>query len=229
LAPYETQYAEVVRRLARRIVDIGKAAGPGPATPVVLDDVEVPESSLSGMRLSVMVLAPNGRIPSEWFQFDDRLPFSSAELAANVAERRGMAPRLTGAHIEFGPLAESATLVLVDPWIADSPQGWATLDAVVERLPDWAVVVAVADGQDPSYRQRASEFDEVLSDKLGTRRQVRRILDAAQLVERMLAGVDETREVFLRTAPVFLPKGVVLSLPGMVANNGSSRTDGIDV
>jgi FxsC-like protein len=228
LAAYESQYGEVVRRLARRIVDISEAAGPRPPAPVVLDDVEVPESSLSGMRLSVMVLAPGDPSRAGWRPYGDRLPLPPAELAANVAERLGMVPRLADAQIEFGPLAEGAVLVLVDPWIADSPQGRAALDSVAQRLPDWAVVVAVADGKDPRYRKRASELSGIVNDRLGIRRPVRRILDADQLGKRMPAVVGDTREVYLSMAPVFLPKGAVLPLPRMLDDNGPAHEGDID-
>ncbi|WP_143049624.1 hypothetical protein [Asanoa ishikariensis] len=228
LAAYESQYSEVLRRLARRIVDIAGAAGPRPSTPVVIDDVEVPESSFSGMRLTVVVLAPSDP-PSRWRPFGNRLRLPPAELAAIHGERLGMVPRVADAQIEFGPLAEGAVLVLVDPRIAESPQGRTTLDSVAARLPDWAVVVVVADGEDPRYRKRAHELSRIVNDKLGgTQRQVRRILDADQLGKRMPTVVDDTRKVYLSTAPVFLPKGALPRLPRIADDHGPAHEEDID-
>ncbi|MET8150277.1 hypothetical protein ACIBSW_13305 [Actinoplanes sp. NPDC049668] len=234
LTAYETQYGEIVRRLARRIVDVAEAAGPRPVTSVALDDVEVPESSLSGMRLTVMVLAPGGptraggQNAGEWHPFGDRPAFSPAELAANVAERLGMVPRLADAQIEFGPLAEGAVLVLVDPWIAATPQGRAALASAAQRLPDWAVVVAVTDGKDPRYRKRAFELSGIVNDRLGAGRRARRILDADQLGERMPAVVVDTRREYLSMAPVYLPKGAAVARPRMIDDNGPSHEEDID-
>jgi hypothetical protein len=126
-------------------------------------------------------------------------------------------------------LAEGAVLVLVDPWIADTPQGRATLISVAQRLPDWAVVVAVADIKDSQYRKRAHELSGIVNDKLGGgQRRVRRILDADNLVERMPAVVNDTRQVYLSTAPVFLPKGAVSSLPRISDHDGSAHEEDTD-
>jgi FxsC-like protein len=242
LAAYESAYDEIVRRLAGGIVDIAAAAGPRPDTPVVIDDVEVPESSLTGMRLTVVVLAPTraalprdrprkgyGQLAVEWRPFGDKTPLPPADMAANIAERLRMVPRLTDGQIEFGPLAEGAVLVLVDPWIVDSLRGRETLDSVAQRLPEWAVVVAVADGSDHQYRKRAAEFSATVNDMLGNaRRRVRRILRAEQLVERMPAVLDDTLRAYLSTAPIFLPKGAVNSLPSIAHEIALPQEEDID-
>ena len=225
LAAYEVQYDEVVRRLARRIVDLAGAAGQRRAPAVAIDDVKIPESSLSGMRLSVMALTAE----PDWRPFGNRLSFPPAELAANHAERQGMVPRPATAKIEFGSLAEGAVLVLVDPWIADSADGRAMLESAAKRLPAWAVVVAVADDHDPHYRQRQRGLGEVVNDALGGgQRQVRRILDAGELVDRMAAVVQDSRKEYLSTAPVFLPKGELSPMPRMSADSDEASEEDID-
>ncbi|WP_229067451.1 FxsC protein [Actinoplanes sp. DH11] len=242
LAAYEPAYHQIVGTLARRIVAITKAAGPRPATPAVIDDAEAPEPGPAGMRLTVMVLAPvratlprdrpragYGQLAVEWHPFRDETPLSPAQMAANLAEHRHLAPRLTDAQIGFGPLAEGAVLVLVDPWILDSPGGREIVDAVADRLPEWAEVVVIADSDDPQYRDRGAELTATLNVMLGSvRRQVRRILYADQLVERMPIVIDETLRAYLKTAPVFLPKGAVVPMPRITDDAGPSQEEDID-
>jgi len=237
LAAYESQYRRVVRRLAHRIVEIAGAVGPRPAGPVAIDDLPDEDVVLGGMPFTVVVLAPArhelplgraaagyGQSPEAWQPYgaERRLPITG--YTTNVAERLGLPTRVVDARTGFGTLAEGPVLVLIDPWMADTPRGRQTLSRVSERLPEWATLVAVADRHDSQYAERAAELGATVTDRLGRagERRIRQILHVDQLIRVMPSLIDEACRRYLKIAPVFLPKGAQPTLPRIV---GTDRTD----
>ncbi len=237
LAAYESQYRAVVRRLARRIVEIAGTVGPRPAGAVAIDDLPDDDVVLTGMPLTVVMLAPArhelppgragagyGQSPEAWQPYGAarRLPITG--YTANIAERLGLPTRVVDARTGFGTLAEGPVLVLIDPWMAATPRGRETLSRVSQRLPEWATLVTVADRHDPQYAERGDALGAVVTDRLGRagERRIRQILHVDQLIRVMPSLIDEACRRYLKIAPVFLPKGAQPALPRIA---GTDHTD----
>jgi FxsC-like protein len=234
LAAYQEQYRTILVRLARRIVEIAGSARPRPGGPVTID-VPVDSAKQTDMSFAVAVLAPSrtdlpddrsaspyGGTARSWQPYRDVQKFPIAEYAANVAERLGLPTRIVDWRSAVRALADSPTLVLIDPWIADTPGGTAALAALSADLPEWVTPLLVADRRDPQYAGRGTALIAEVADRLGAQgRRVRRILNVEQLVRVMPSLINDTCRRYLKNAPVSLPKGSLRALPRIAPGEGT--------
>jgi FxsC-like protein len=166
--------------------------------------------------------SPYGGTARSWQPYRDVQKFPIAEYAANVAERLGLPTRIVDWRSAVRSLADRPTLVLIDPWIADTPGGTAALAALSADLPDWVTPLLVADRGDPEYAGRGTALTTEVADRLGAQgRRVRRILNVEQLVRVMPSLINDTCRRFLKNAPVSLPKGSQRAFPRIAPGEGS--------
>lgn len=234
LAAYQEQYRTILVRLARRIVEIAGSGRSWPGGPVTID-VPVDSAQQTDMSFAVAVLAPSraelpddrsastyGGTARSWQPFRDVQKFPIAEYTANVAERLGLPTRIVDWRSAIRSLADRPTLVLIDPWIADTPGGTAALSALSADLPEWVTPLLVADRGDPQYAGRGTALTAEVADRLGAQgRRVRRILNVEQLVRVMPSLINDTCRRFLKNAPVSLPKGSLRALPRINPGEGT--------
>ena len=238
LTLYRKQYRTVVGRLAREIVAAAREA-PRPAPlAAAIDDVDVdPTGGLTEIQFNVAVLAPTragrpdgrppepyGRSPRAWNPYGAAQRFPVAEYVANVAERLGQPARILDRPAELPRLAEGAALVLIDPWLAGTPDGPRRLTDLAARLPAWATVLLVADHEDEQYTARGARLYAAVTDILGAAGvgpgRISLIVDVARLVDRLPSIIDNACTAYRRNAPVFLPKGADSALP-RIAGEGT--------
>ncbi|MBL7257894.1 FxsC protein [Paractinoplanes lichenicola] len=235
LALYKKQYRTIVRRLAYRIVTLA-AEAPKPAPlAVAIDEVTAEPTAPTEILFTVGVLAPQraavpagrspgsyGTAPRAWTPYRDLQHFPIAEYVANVAERLGQPARIVDRPGELGVLAQGAALVLIDPWVAATPDGLERLSGLASRIPEWATVLLVADRSDPEYAARGATLHATVADTLIAagiaRNRITLLRDADRLVERMPSIIDQACTAYRRTAPVFLPKGADSTLPRLTGS-----------
>lgn len=234
LSAYHPQYRKVLNRLAERIVALARSAPARPGGPVTIDvPVEAPEQT--EMSFAVAVLAPaRGELPRDrsagpygdtarsWQPFRDAQKFPIAEYAANVAERLGLPTRILDWRAAVRA-ADRPTLVLIDPWIADTPGGPAALATLTAALPDWVTPLLVENRRDPQHAGRGTELAARVADQLAAQgRRVRRILNVDQLSRVMPTLINDTCRRYMADAPVSLPKGSHRALPRIAPGEGTA-------
>ncbi|MBM2616224.1 hypothetical protein JIG36_11715 [Actinoplanes sp. LDG1-06] len=230
LALYRKQYHAIVRRLAYQIVTLASEA-PRPAPlAVAIDEVTAEPTAPTDILFTVAVVAPPrgetppgrstgsyGTAPRAWTPYRDLEQFPIAEYVANVAERLGQPARIVDRPGDLGVLAQGAALVLIDPWVAATPDGLERLSGLAGRIPDWATVLLVADRSDPEYAARGATLHATVADTLIAagiaRNRITLLRDADRLVERMPSIIDQACTAYRKNAPVFLPKGADSALP----------------
>ena len=244
LTLYRTQYRTVVGRLARQIVAAARSAPRPSPEAAAIDEVDVDPTGPTEIQFTVAVLAPSlanrpegrpatpyGRSPRAWNPYSEAQRFPVAEYVANVAERLGQPARIADRPAELR-LADGAALVLIDPWLADTPDGPRRLTELAARLPAWATVLLVADHADEQYTARGARLYAAVTDILGGAgvdpNRITLIVDVARLVDRLPSIIDNACTAYRRSAPVFLPKGADTALPRLGGGGmaGGEETDG---
>jgi FxsC-like protein len=228
LAMYREQYRTVLTSLAHRIVQTARTAAPRTSRPAAIDSVDVELAEPTDMSFAVTVLAPTrgdlpagrspsayGVIPRSWQPYAETQQFPIAEYAVNVAERLGLQARVVDWDADWHVLEESPAVVLIDPWVAETPGGADKLAALPGRLPEWGTALLVANRRDPQYVKRGADLIAAVAARLRSAgaRHVRRILDVDQLGTVMPVLINDSCRRYLKNAPVFLPKGPHPALP----------------
>lgn len=220
LSSFEDRYLMILRRLARRIVDLAERTplGPSPA-PVPGGSAE---RAPTDTRFVIAVLAPTttdlppdrradtyGLRSALWRPFMDAQALPIAEYAANVAERLGLPTEIVDFTTDGALLEERPGVLLIDPWIVAGRGGEAQLLATFERLHEWVTPLVVVNQNDPQYAEGSAALGTRITDILlrtGAHR-VRRAREVDEFVQLMPALISETRRQYLRNATVFPPKG----------------------
>jgi FxsC-like protein len=220
LSSYAERYATILRRLARRIVDLAERSplGPSPAPVPGESTGRIPTDT----RFVIAVLAPTvtdlptdrqagayGLRSAQWRPFVDTQALPIAEYAANVAERLGLPTQIVDFTTDGALLEERPGVLLIDPWIVAGQGGEARLSAAFEQLHEWVTPLVVVNQSDPQYAEGGAALSTRTTDMLmraGAHR-VRRAREVDEFVQLMPALVSETRRQYLRNAAVFPPKG----------------------
>jgi FxsC-like protein len=179
LRAHRESYERVLAVLGRWIVDVAEgspfARWPGP-------DLGVDGDARVAGRFVVAVLAPRrgemprGRIGDLYGpQAVDWRPFGHAQpmpVARHTAVR--VPPYRFAQVLDDDPgrylFADSPGIVLIDPWISALPAGRARLKRTLDRLPEWALPVVVADQNDPQYNDRGAQLVDDATQMCNVRR-----------------------------------------------------------
>jgi FxsC-like protein len=163
LGQYRDPYERLLRVLSRRIVDVAEGSVTS-RTPGAR-----PEPGRGPAAFVVAVLAPRlGEIPGRWAQpygsrSTDWRPFGpdpSLSIARQTAGRVSahQLARVLDHDDDVNPFADSPGVLLIDPWIIDTPDGWARLQRALDRLPAWVQPVVLVDENDPQYKARGAQL-----------------------------------------------------------------------
>ncbi|MEU1359460.1 TIR-like protein FxsC [Micromonospora zamorensis] len=212
LASYRAQYELLLSRLARRIVQTAERRPLGPSRAPGLDEVVRPGPT--DPDFVVAVLAPTrDHLPTDrdpagyaasgrlWRPYGRRQELPAAEYAASTAERLGLSARTADFAQAAGLLDRRPAVLLVDPWIAASPDVAAILAGKLHGLREWVVPLVVTDDDDTQDASRwATEVTQLLHD--AGLPQVKRACSMPEFVDLMPALVTEARRQFLKYGPV---------------------------
>ncbi|MET8232392.1 TIR-like protein FxsC [Micromonospora sp. NPDC005298] len=212
LASYRAQYELLLSRLAGRIVHTAERQPLGPSRAPGLDEVVGPEPT--DPDFVVAVLAPTtGQLPTDrdpagyassgrlWRPYGHRQEVPAAEYAAGTAQRLGLSARTADFGQAAGLLDRRPAVLLVDPWIAATPNASHILAQALHGLPEWVVPLLVTDDDDTQDAGRwSTEVMELLHD--AGLPQVKRACNLWEFVDLMPALVTEARRQFLRYGPV---------------------------
>lgn len=212
LASYRAQYELLLSRLASRIVQTAERRPLGPSRAPGLDEVVRPGPT--DPDFVVAVLAPTrDHLPTDrdpagyaasgrlWRPYGRRQELPAAEYAASTAERLGLSARTADFAQAAGLLDRRPAVLLVDPWIAASPDVAAILAGKLHGLREWVVPLVVTDDDDTQDASRwATEVTQMLHD--AGLPQVKRACSMPEFVDLMPALVTEARRQFLKYGPV---------------------------
>jgi FxsC-like protein len=220
LAPYRDQYHVIVRRVAKRIVTAARESPLGPSHAPALGDVS--RSDATGTQFVVGVIAPTRRrLPpgrsgatygdrsEHWRPFADRQLLPAARYVENAAERLGLPTKLIGIDTDPVLFGTRPGAVLIDPWIIADPGGESLIERVISKWPRWITPVVVVDVDDREYESQGARYDKVLSTMLSRAKtpRVERMVDVGGFEREMPMVIIKAQRRYLRTAPVFPPKG----------------------
>ncbi|MDG4808495.1 TIR-like protein FxsC [Micromonospora sp. WMMD1120] len=212
LASYRDRYELLLRRLASRIVHTAERRPMGPSRAPGLDEVVRPASTDPDFVVAVLAPTrdhlPTSRDPAayatsgrRWRPYGRRQELPAAEYAASTAERLGLVARTEDFAHAADLLARRPAVLLVDPWIAATPDGTATLARMLAGLREWVVPLVVTDDDDSQdATEWATEVTQLLHD-VGLP-QVKRACNVPEFVDLMPALVTEARRQFLKYGPV---------------------------
>ncbi|GGO31431.1 TIR-like protein FxsC [Micromonospora parathelypteridis] len=212
LASYREQYELLLSRLAGQIVHIAERRPLGPSRAPGLDEVARPAPT--DPDFVVAVLAPTqDRLPADrdpagyaangrlWRPYGRSQELPAAEYAVSTAERLGLSARTEDFAQAAGLLDRRPAVLLVDPWIAATPDGPEGLARMLHGLREWVVPLVVTDEEDTQDATRwATEVTQVLHD--AGLPQVKRACSMPEFVDLMPALVTEARRQFLKYGPV---------------------------
>ncbi|MEK8107505.1 FxsC protein [Micromonospora sp. M12] len=212
LASYREQYELLLSRLASRIVHVAERRPMGPSRAPGLDEVVRPAPT--DPDFVVAVLAPTrDRLPSDrdptayaasgryWRPYGRRQELPAAEYAASTAERLGLSARTEDFAHAAELLERRPAVLLVDPWIAASPDASAVLAGMLHGLREWVVPLVVTDDDDTQDADHwATAVTQLLHD--AGLPQVKRACSMPEFVNLMPALVTEARRQFLEYGPV---------------------------
>lgn len=217
LALYRDQYRVIVARLARWIVTAAQDSALGASHAPALGDL-----SRSGAQFVVGVIAPRGGQlppgrsgrcygdrPELWRPFADRQVLPAARYAENAAERLGLPTQLIRIDDEPVLFSTRPGVVLIDPWTLADPGGAALLERLFGHWPRWVTPVVIVDTGDPEYEPHGARHDQALSTMLSRAKtpRVERMVDVAGFERELPMIIIKAQRRYLRTAPVFPPKG----------------------
>ena len=216
LRVFRTQYAAILHTLAQRIVAVADHAPLGPAPAPVTIETAVPPSEQVSFVVAVVApttdAPPDGRPPAgtaetalAWNPFGGGHTESVSEYAANVGRRLGLGTDTVDLLSTPEALADRAGLVLVDPWILAVAGGRARLESALKALPDWAVVVVVANAAERDVDDLLAETLELVRDH---QHLVKHAIDPDGFVQLLPVAVTQARRRFLSRAPMVAPVDV---------------------
>lgn len=202
LSYYQEQYAVVVERLAERIVATAESYPLRPSPAPSPNEVEVPATDPSFV---AAVLAPRDGA-ARWRPFGDRQELPAAAYVANTAERLGLPAVIKDFDASGELLRRYPSVLVIDPWTLERPDGARILREAVGNLPEWVVPLVVADERAPGDGRAALLAAEVMT-MLG-RAGVAKAEQAGDLdgfIDAIPALVTEARRQFLRRGPIWTP------------------------
>jgi FxsC-like protein len=230
---YRRSYADVLERVAARIVAVAEQTPLRPTEAMPLIEVARPEPDevpfLATFIAPTLSNLPAGNRESNGYGagFENWHPFpGSGPLADDVTDlvqRLHMPIEIREFRPDAGMFLNCPGLLVLDPWILTTASGPEIVRSALGCLQNWVGVVVVVDRSDPAFRDKGSKLlDEVVqilrtaaspatfTDAIGWRRGV------PSLVERM-------RRRYLRDGPSFPPAGPPQAKPRL-ADPPTDRT-----
>jgi FxsC-like protein len=220
LSYFDDQYREILKRLARQVVELAEQhpLTPSPAPNPYDDRLPVPIETA----FVVAVFAPTkadvtadrtgqgyGETSAQWRPFGGRQALPVAEDAASTAERLGLPTRILSWAEAGEPLAGRPAVLLVDPWVIARSGGAQALRTAAQELPPWVIPLVVVNEDDPQYVTRGAGLADEAADILlaaGARRP-ERVGQVGDFVRIMPGLVAKARRQYLKNAPVFPSDG----------------------
>ncbi|MEU4556245.1 FxsC-like protein [Micromonospora violae] len=218
LDSYKGPYRLLLSRLASRIVHTAERRPMGPSRAPGLDEVVRPTPTDPDLVVAVLAPTrdrlPTGRDPAGyaassrlWRPYGRSQQLPAAEYAASTAERLGLSARTEDFAQASALLDRRPAVLLVDPWIAATPDAAAVLARMLSGLREWVVPLVVTDDDSQDATRRATEVTQLLQN--AGLPQVKRACSMREFVDLMPALVTEARRQFLKYGPVvpFEPPG----------------------
>jgi len=208
-------YDRLLMRVARWIVDVAETS------PLAEGTADV-EPTRSQAPFVVAVLAPStedlpqgrkadgyGERPSQWQPFAYAQPLPVADHAARAAARLALPSRVVDLSTDPDVFAVSPGLILIDPWIIETPDGRARLEHTIDRLHPWVSSVAVANLHDPQHNERGARLTQAVAHMFYAPRPIRfrRVEHVDEFVEAMQLAITDSRRQYLRSDNVRPPAG----------------------
>jgi FxsC-like protein len=214
LSLFQNENRTIVERLADRIVRTARDRPLGRSSEPLVLATKQPSSDETDF--VVGVIAPSvaelakdmrtdhhGDTATHWRPFRaPQLPPLS-EYVVHVAQRLGLAAESTDLLSNSEAMVARSGMALIDPWILTLPGGRGRLQAAIKALPDWIILMLVADENDASYaaggEHLVTEAMEVLrgfSDHV-----VKYARDVSELTDVVPMTVTQARRRYLNRRP----------------------------
>lgn len=211
LAAHATHYAEIVRRLAARIVEVAENAVLRPTTARSL--MELSRPAPRDTPFVIAVIAPvESRLPAVrrehqyygaravlWRPFRNRYEIPIADHTAKIA-RSMMLPSTSIVDFAAGDtsLETCPGVILIDPWVLEQPDGLQLLRAAFAALRrQWITVMVVVDRLDPQYDDRGRELAYQAMAMSGHAQGLKLARDADEFDAVMSRAVNRSRQRFI--------------------------------
>jgi len=209
-------YDRLLLRVARWIVDVAETSPLDSAAAV--DD----EPTRAQVPFVVAVIAPStddlpqgrkadgyGERPSQWQPFAYAQPLPVADHAARAASRLALPSRVVDFATDPDVFDVNPGLILIDPWIIETPDGRTRLEDTIDRLHPWVSSVAVANLHHPQHDERGARLTQAVAHMFYAPRQIRfrRVEHVDQFVEAMQLAITDSRRQYLRSDNVRPPAG----------------------
>jgi FxsC-like protein len=254
LTLYRDGYESVVRELGAQIVRVARDLPLGPSA--VRPLYEEPSAFHHGHGnddFVVAVAAPTaqtvpagraarcyGAASTDWRPFGSREELRLADLAVTAAERLDFSTAVRTVGRAVRSYAATPGVVLIDPWIADSPAGDGDLRALRELFSGerrhWTLPLAVLDLKDPQSQQRRDALLGQLGRVLGdigalttetARRGARGVFSVEEFAAVMPVLVAEAERQYLKHSGQFPQSGAAVRPRRGGAQAGPSRETGV--
>jgi FxsC-like protein len=220
LTIFREQYATILRSLAERIVQtaenrpLGRSAIPIPIT--VTEPTAAKETLFVVGTISPTSVEPppdratagHGDRATAWRPFRTPQVLPVAEYVANVAQRLGLGTETVDLLRDSEALAARPGVALIDPWILAVAGGRARLQAAIKALPEWVVLLLLADENDSDHAVRVQALAGEAFDMLNEHQQhvVKYARDVSEFVQLVPSAVTQARRRFLNKGPMPPPK-----------------------
>ncbi len=215
LTIFREQYTAILHELAERIVHVteqqplGRSTHPAP--------IQATRPANAGPQFVIGAIAPtsteltadrapgtHGGTAAAWRPFGTPQVLPVTEYVANVAQRLGLGTETTDLLTDSEALQGNPGVAVIDPWILAVTNGASRLHAAVKALPDWVVLLLLADEADPNYGQRGdalvTEARSILAEH--PEHVVKYARDASGFIQTVPSVVTQARRRFLNRAPM---------------------------
>ncbi len=234
-AAYSRSYGDVLKRLAHRIVTVAEQTPLRPTEAVPLVEVARPEPDdvpfLATFIAPTLSNLPSGVRERNGYGagFEHWHPFpGSAPLAADVTDlvqRLHMPIEIREFMPDSGLFLNCPGMLVLDPWILDTPGGGEIVRAALGCLQNWVSVVVVIDRYDETFGDKGSQLLDEMVQIFRTAMTPATFTDAIEWRRGVPQLVERMRRRFLRDGPSFPPAGPPQQKPRLADPPPDDRTD----
>jgi FxsC-like protein len=200
-------YQTIVDRVADRVVRTAERTPIGPSVvPGGPEDLTVSPATAAAL---IAVYQADGTPPEQWAPYSGAPHDSITQHALGVAQRLDIKAAVVTMPGAVRLWQRRPAVLLIDAWLADSPERLRELIAVLRALPRWALPLMITDRDDRNNAERVANLRTRVLDMLdaGGAGSAPPVADHAASLREILPGLlTQARSRYLHDMPKRYPK-----------------------